>query len=185
MTPPNTATTNYRRDTDMPRGIPKGRETLSARLAYHSMPVPECGCHIWTGRVEGRGYGRLGGTGWKIRAHRAAWEVANGRAVPPGMFVLHKCDTPSCINPDHLFIGDHQDNMNDKKAKGRVPSGEAHGMAKLTNADVAAILAASAQGVSAQDLAMEFSVCVSTVQNIKSGRNWKELQRATTLNGDN
>jgi hypothetical protein len=80
------------------------------------------GCVLWTGSRNG-GYGELwaalpGQSNRKVKAHRAAWTVANGQ-IPPGMQVLHRCDTPPCINPEHLFLGTQADNVRDMDAKGR------------------------------------------------------------------
>jgi hypothetical protein len=82
--------------------------------AWHEVP-----CDEWPGARTGRsGYGEICAKG-KIRyAHRAAWEEANG-PIPPGMFVLHRCDNPPCREPRHLFIGTQRDNMRDMVAKGR------------------------------------------------------------------
>lgn len=76
-------------------------------------------CWIWTGAARPTGYGICR---WRQRpdgAHRVSWEMANGRAVPDGMYVLHRCDNPQCVNPRHLFVGTHSDNMRDMLAKGR------------------------------------------------------------------
>jgi len=64
------------------------------------------------------GYAMLGRKGRKLYAHRVAWEEANG-PIPEGMCVLHRCDNPPCVNPEHLFLGTHRDNTQDMLAKGR------------------------------------------------------------------
>lgn len=79
-------------------------------------------CWPWTGRRGGRGYGRVGSCG----AHRLAWELTNG-AIPAGLWVLHRCDNPPCVNPSHLWLGTHADNMADMRAKGRSARGDRHG----------------------------------------------------------
>lgn len=75
-------------------------------------------CWIWYGAISPNGYGvvRFGKT--TIGAHRLAWILAHGE-VPEGLFVLHRCDVRKCVNPHHLFLGTHQDNMDDMKSKGR------------------------------------------------------------------
>lgn len=85
-----------------------------------SMPVTETGCWLWLGHWNSHGYGRiaLGRRGAFISAHRAAYEQVHG-PIKPGMCVCHKCDTPACVNPDHLFLGSHAANMRDRKNKGR------------------------------------------------------------------
>jgi hypothetical protein len=76
------------------------------------------GCWAWQGNKIPGDYGVLKIDGKRILAHRLSWQLQNG-LIPPGMFVCHKCDNPSCINPDHLFIGTQKDNMEDCKSKGR------------------------------------------------------------------
>ena len=69
-------------------------------------------CWNWDGaKVEGYGYLWVIGN-HLIRAHRYAWQLANGD-IPEGKLVLHKCDNRSCVNPSHLYLGDHSDNMKD------------------------------------------------------------------------
>lgn len=75
-------------------------------------------CYLWTGRTNKKGYGRIDRKNKTLSTHRYAWMSVNG-PIPKGLFVLHKCDIPNCINPDHLFLGTHQDNMDDMKVKGR------------------------------------------------------------------
>jgi hypothetical protein len=73
-------------------------------------------CWIWYEGRRHHGYGRIGSL--QEGAHRVAWELTNG-PIPDGLDVLHKCDNPPCVNPDHLFLGDQEANMNDMAAKGR------------------------------------------------------------------
>ncbi len=86
---------------------------------------------IWMGPVSKRtGYGHMVMKYKALMPHRVAWEVAFG-PVPKGKFVLHRCDIRTCINPDHLFVGTHKENMLDMKMKGRAASGTNNGSAKL------------------------------------------------------
>lgn len=80
------------------------------------------GCWLWTGPTNGR-YGRIGR---RTYAHRASYEIANG-PIPEGMFVMHLCDTPLCVRPDHLTIGTAKDNSQDAVDKGRMATGDKHG----------------------------------------------------------
>lgn len=82
------------------------------------MPVTECGCWIWMGACSGRGYGSIRIGQKTERAHRLAWELFKG-PIEDGLHVLHRCDITYCVNPDHLFLGSHQDNMIDKEKKDR------------------------------------------------------------------
>ena len=78
-------------------------------------------CWIWTGAKSDCGYGLLGVDGSMCYAHRLMWEHTNG-PIPDKMFVCHDCpegDNPACVNPEHLKLGTHQDNMDDMKNKGR------------------------------------------------------------------
>lgn len=76
------------------------------------------GCWLWTGDKAKKGYGRLKIEGKRVYAHRAMWEEKVG-AIPAGQLVCHTCDNPSCVRPDHLFLGTQFDNMGDASAKGR------------------------------------------------------------------
>ena len=78
----------------------------------------ENGCWEWSGSRNPAGYGTIGVHRSSRLAHRVAWEETNG-PIPDGLFVLHSCDNPCCINPAHLWIGNHDDNMKDMIKKGR------------------------------------------------------------------
>jgi hypothetical protein len=83
------------------------------------------------------------------------------------MHVLHKCDNPPCVNVEHLFLGTHQDNMDDRSAKNRQAQGEQHGRARLTDEEVDAIRESSASDV---ELARQYGVADSHINNIRHGR---------------
>lgn len=76
-------------------------------------------CWLWRGAVDTAGYGDCWFRGRTTGAHRVSWQIFRGE-IPDGLFVLHKCDNPICVNPDHLFLGTHSDNMQDASAKGRL-----------------------------------------------------------------
>jgi hypothetical protein len=80
-------------------------------------------CWHWKASLARGGYGSFRFHGRAQQAHRVAWQLTHG-AIPPGFDVLHRCDTPGCVNPGHLFLGTHADNMADKVAKGRQAKGE-------------------------------------------------------------
>lgn len=93
---------------------------LNARL-YARVEPNDKGCWIWLGSVAGQmGYGMFVYRGRKIYAHRASYELWHGK-IPDGLCVLHRCDEPTCINPDHLWVGTKGDNMRDCISKGRWP----------------------------------------------------------------
>ncbi len=75
-------------------------------------------CWGWLAGKDKDGYGKIKVSGKTVQAHRLSWNIHNG-SVPEGVHVLHHCDNPSCVNPDHLFLGTHLDNMHDRDAKGR------------------------------------------------------------------
>ncbi len=101
------------------------------KLLLHLLPLDELlsrrtavdvntGCYLWTGPHSRDGYGILQGTGLKaVRAHRHVWALANGREIPAGLIVRHKCDNPPCVNPQHLEVGTRADNMADKVQRER------------------------------------------------------------------
>lgn len=91
------------------------------RMMAKVEPVPECGCWLFTGAWDGGGYGQVSTRKGEApaKAHRVAYEAAHG-PVPEGLHVCHRCDTPACVNPGHLFAGTRRDNMLDCSTKGRL-----------------------------------------------------------------
>ncbi|MGW7598161.1 HNH endonuclease [Streptomyces antimycoticus] len=114
-----------------------------------------------------------------VRAHRYSWEMANG-PIPESLHVLHHCDTPLCVRPDHLFLGTALENARDKVAKGRMrrgdAKGEANGHAKLTADDVRAIRSRPPVRGSQAAMAREYGITPQTVQDIIKRRIWKHVQ---------
>ena len=94
-----------------------------ARELFFSKIVVGPDCWLWLGLKSKDGYGIYGGgshgRGRRTRAHRLAWEIFNGCAIPPGFLVLHSCDNPSCVNPQHLRLGNALDNAQDSITRGR------------------------------------------------------------------
>ena len=137
------------------------------------------GCWLWQGATNLQGYGKLSrgrvseGT---LAAHRLSYEIAFG-AIPPGQYVLHKCDTPLCVRPDHLFLGSQTDNLLDMTLKGhrsfRPHSGESNGRAKLVETQVSQIRGRFAKDESRAKLAKEYGVDWSTIDRIVKQTSWK------------
>ena len=104
-----------------------------SRFDSMHMPEPNSGCWLWLGNVArpSKPYGRFTVNRKSLGAHRFSYELAHGQS-PGEMFVCHKCDNPSCVNPDHLYLGDHTQNMADRKRKGREAKGPNAAVAKFT-----------------------------------------------------
>lgn len=133
-------------------------------------------CWVWTAGIHKSGYGHFWLAGTMVYAHRASWLLHKG-PIPDGLDVLHKCDNPKCVRPDHLFLGTHLDNMRDRDKKGRrtAPKGSAHGGAVLTEEVVLGIRARVAVGESRRSVAEEVGVSYSMVCRIVSGKNWTHV----------
>lgn len=145
-------------------------------------------CWRWLGRHDAKdGYAVASVGNQPKRLHRV-FLVWAGVTIPPGHLVLHRCDNPGCVRPDHLFTGTQADNMRDMSRKGRslrgdrnpmrrypekCPRGEQHGCAKLTTERVRAMRARRAEGRTYSQLALEFQTPRSTVAAVCTGRLWR------------
>lgn len=131
-------------------------------------------CWLWTAAVNEHGYGvmRPAGqrTGPTVKAHRVSLELAG--VTVDGRFVLHACDTPPCVNPAHLSVGDHQANVADMMSRGRQVMGSRDGMAKLRESQVCDIRSLAASGEQQRVIAMRFGVSHSTISRIVNRRGW-------------
>lgn len=123
-------------------------------------------CWPWMGSRNDKGYGHIQINKRHIYVHRFIWMWFNG-AIPDGLEVCHKCDNPSCLNPKHLFLGSHADNMNDCARKGR------NGNAKLTEWDIREIRRRTDMPVIA--LARAFMVGGRNIRELKARRTWKHV----------
>ena len=157
------------------------REPLESR--FWRQVTKTDGCWEWTGPLGTRGDGKMWNhEGSIIMAHRFSWILHNG-AIPPGTGVLHKCDNPPCVNPDHLYVGTHQDNANDKVARGRQARcgpgnparGERNALAKLNEHSVREIRNLYKSGWSQQAIAERFGVVQTAISSIVRGKTWGHI----------
>lgn len=147
-------------------------DVLSEYQANNYMPVPEAGCWLWTGALSSNGYGRVSSNHRQIgQAHRLFYALHKG-PIPTGMFVCHKCDTRSCVNPDHLFLGTRIDNINDMVRKGRSTLGVKNPGSKLTEAEVIDIFMSR---LKLRQIATQFGISVTQVDYIRNRRHWKHV----------
>lgn len=146
-------------------------------------------CWLWRGFCLPKGYGTITIRTKNHYAHRMAYEIVKG-TIPPGLLVCHTCDTPSCVNPEHLFLGTHRDNFADMISKGRSATGEkhglakhperrprgtTHGMAKLRDSDIHAIRTAHTTGITLTTIAAQYGVCIQTISNIVHRKKWRHV----------
>lgn len=141
-------------------------------------PANVSGCELWTAGGGSDGYGRLWDGERRVGAHRYSWELANG-PIPAGMCVCHKCDTPACVNPAHLFLGTRADNMADMttKGRGRRPNnhGSKNGGAKLTESEAVEVFLAIGRQ---RAIAARYGICPGQVSKIKHRKKWAQATAA-------
>ena len=156
------------------------RVPLEERFWDKVYPDPNTGCWLWGGAGKPPyGYGLLlrGGRGSKHDlASRVAYELLIG-PIPAGLFVLHKCDVPACVNPEHLYAGTQYENVRDREVRGRSADvrGEANPAAKLREGDVLAIRAARPRGVLFQVLAARYGVSDMAIRMAAKRQTWRHL----------
>lgn len=143
------------------------------------MPEPNTGCWLWSDNLSEKGYGntvKMLPTGKSIRgAHRISFYLHNGE-FDYSKCVCHKCDTPCCVNPDHLFLGTPQENTMDMKLKGRASKGEHIPTAKLTESNVIEIRNRYAiGGHTTRSLAKEYGIDHGNLSGIIRRDTWKHI----------
>ncbi len=151
------------RMTEMRRQPPSA---IKFQSFYDVDPVTKC--WNWNGPKDRDGYGTFFFNGGKERAHRFSY-THYYHTAPQDLMVCHHCDNPSCVNPDHLFLGTAKDNLQDALKKGRFAVGKLNGRAKLTVDQVKEILESKESGAS---LAEKFGVNRSSVNRIRRGEGW-------------
>jgi hypothetical protein len=136
-------------------------------------------CWEWQGQILHNGYGAFAIGDKNLKAHRISYEFFFDADIPNGLCVCHYCDNRKCVNPSHLWLGTHTENMADMNAKGRgrVPRGTERPNAILTEDDVRAIRQRhSTEKVTHVQLAREYGVHDSTIARLVNGQNWKWLK---------
>lgn len=134
-------------------------------------------CKIFTGHKDECGYGRIRGENKKlVRVHRAVWERDHG-PIPPGKEVCHKCDIRACINPAHLFLGTHAENIRDMDLKGRRRAlvGSQQACAVLHEMDIPTIRKRLASGETSASIGRSYGVSEEMIRHIKKGRAWRHV----------
>ena len=135
--------------------------------------VSDSGCWLWIGATGGvNEYGQFYFKGKIESAHRMAYQFFRG-PVPAGAWVLHECDVPRCVNPNHLFLGTHMDNMKDMVCKGRSTKGEKNPSARLTKNQIGDIRGRLLVGERQKSIAMVFGVTQETISYINTGKIWQ------------
>ncbi len=134
-------------------------------------------CWLWTGSLNGDGYGTFSFYGPIIAVHRVVWMLLKSE-IPQGMNVLHTCDVRNCVNPNHLYLGTQKDNRRDADVRGRtnLPKGASHPRAKLTDEQVLEIRRLYKPWYfTTYDLAKKFGVGRTAIISIVDGKSWKHL----------
>lgn len=153
-------------------------------------PTLKTRCWEWLGALVSDGYGCIYIHNKRNGAHRFSWELHNGE-IPDGLWVLHKCDNPKCVNPSHLFVGNRQQNVDDMMNKGRLeaPKGEKNGFSSLTPDQVLEIRTkfkrqsrkgqkgrAGNVSSNANELAKEYGISAHHVRALVRKIAWKHLE---------
>ena len=134
-------------------------------------------CWIWQGKTYNGGYGKITIEGKSLLVHRLAYELYNAKKIPEDRMVLHSCHNRDCINPEHLRLGTHTDNMRDMVIANRQARGEEDGNARLSVTEVKKIKGLLASGEFKHiEIAEMFNVGRSTITDIRKGRTWAWLK---------
>lgn len=156
----------------MPKGVyPRTKYTkkpITKRFYSKTKWVNDC--LEWTGSLNEAGYGRFQINYKAVLAHRVSWQLNHG-VIPDEAFVLHKCDNPKCVNPNHLYLGTQMNNMQDRLKRNRNPKKMPH----LNRGLVTQIKELLVSGNTLRDISTSFKVSIGTISSIKTGRTWNGL----------
>lgn len=163
-----------------------GRKPKTAIYRFNNSYIKDqdTGCWVWQGRSRSgssRMYGRIKVDGKNIAAHRFSWEIHSGSKIPEGCIIMHSCDNPECVNPQHLSVGTHKENMNDMILKGRQAKGDAfsnrtavrgskNNNAKITEESAIKIFNDSRPQ---RIIAADYGISQTVVHNIKAKKTWR------------
>lgn len=131
-------------------------------------------CWLWTGGLNTHGYGQVRYQGRQMNASRLAVILIVGE-IPAGALVLHRCDNPQCVNPDHLYLGDGAQNAADRVSRGRSLKGAASPKAKLTNDDVREIRQRRQAGELYAAIAADFAITPENAAQICRRETWRHI----------
>jgi len=156
-------------------------EPLRKRFDDKWIGEPMSGCWLWEGAIFKRtGYGQMRMNKKIFLAHRIAWELHRG-PIPQGegyhgICVCHRCDNPFCVNPDHLFLGTHTDNMQDKANKGRTRPGDKGSKCHLSSLTEEQVLSIRKEtGRTYTDIAKDYGVTRTAISSIIRRKQWKHI----------
>lgn len=149
---------------------------IEQHLQEYVFPEPNTGCWLWAGPMSNKGYGVLNINYKQYRAHRAVYSYYKEVELAPDTYLCHTCDNKLCVNPDHLFEGTTQDNMDDMVSKNRQAKGSKNGGHKLFEPQVLEIKKFLKEGSSLNSLARKYGVSQRTISFIRDGVKWGWLQ---------
>lgn len=166
----------FRKHGDPLKLVQKQHHGLTLTERFWQYVNKQDGCWNWLSYKDPNGYGRINYDGKPYLAHRLSYQINCGE-IPVGKVICHRCDNPSCVNPEHLFLGEQADNVADMHNKGRARKrgqlGTEHHASKLSEKDIPAIRASTS---SVAALAEEYGVSRPTIHAIRVGKTWRHVK---------
>ena len=134
------------------------------------------GCWNWTASCNRQGYGKFTIDSKTVNAHRFSLEIALGRPIADGLCALHRCkQNRKCVNPEHLYEGTQQENIDDMVRDGTFATGEAQGLSKLNDDSVREIRILKGFGFTHRELGKMYGVAKSVIGGVLRGETWKHI----------